>query len=52
MRNNDIMDEDYGKVTPEPKQPWVFNIFAIVVVACVGSILVALTLRLDKWLLR
>lgn len=53
MRNNDINDEDYGKEIPEQGQkeePWGVQIIGVVMAACVASILVALTLRLDKWL--
>lgn len=55
MRNNDIQDEDYGKEIPEPKQPIEVPFFVVVVggviVACLLSILVALTIRFDRWLL-
>jgi hypothetical protein len=56
MKNNDLMDEDYGKKieneqTPQ-ELPWATIVIGGVLLACVLSVVVCLTLRLDKWLLR
>lgn len=56
MKNNDINDEDYGKEMKEPKvpmeTPWGVHVVSVVIAACVASVIIALTLRLDKWLVR
>lgn len=54
MRNNDINDEDYGKEMPELRQietPWHGQFLGYVIVGCFASILFALTVRLDRWLM-
>lgn len=57
MKNNDIMDEDFGKEIDDTTQqfmetPWALHMLGVVIIACIASILLALTVRLDKWLVR
>lgn len=57
MRNNNIQDEDFGKEIPDPNKataetPWIVSVIAVVIAACIATVIIALTLRLDKWLLR
>ena len=55
MRNNDIMSEDFNKEIPEPKEPvetpWPLAVAGLVILACILSIIVALTIRLDSWII-
>lgn len=56
MRNNDINDEDFGKDIDEPnphfvEAPQALRMFGFVILGCITSILFALTVRLDRWIL-
>lgn len=59
MKNRDIMDEDYGsdidekpkRWQPQTEETWGGTIASIVIAACLTTIVVALTLRLDRWIL-
>jgi hypothetical protein len=53
MRNNDIMDEDYGKeVQPQfVEAPWSFRMLGVVITACIAAILLSGAIRLCKWII-
>lgn len=55
MINNDINDEDYGKEMEQPTKvpietPQALYVVGMVITACICTIIVSLTIRLDRWL--
>lgn len=50
------MDENFGKEMDEKKKPTeeqqlVTGVFAVVLAACVASVIACLFIRLDRWIL-